>query len=159
MRATPENGLNARVKDLAADKFIDNDLANDKLGTMSLFHPDSLLPIDPMLHPDNLEEFHPIYDKEYVLLTKSGRSKLHKDRLTQLQHIWQSLDTIGLTQPLRKSSNMKATLDNPPCVNDEKELDIAKFVFGRQSRKKTASGTHAASTEENGLDLAKLVFG
>jgi hypothetical protein len=77
-----------------------------------LFHPDSLLPIDPMLHPDSLEVFHPIYDRDFVLLTESGRSKLHKNRLFQLQQIWQNLDTIGLAQPLRKSTNMKAASDD-----------------------------------------------
>ena len=141
------------MKNSAADPFVIDD--KDELGSVCLLHPDSLLPIDPMLHPDNLEEFHPIHDKEYVLLTKSGSSKLHKDRLTQLQNVWQSLDTIGLAQPLRKSSNLKATQDNPPRAN---EKDIAKLVFGSWSRwsRKTVSGTHAVSTE---LDLAKMFFG
>jgi hypothetical protein len=158
MQANPDIGLNeASMNDLAVDTSVKEQADTDRNQmSLCLFHPDSLLPIGPMLHPDDLEEFHPIYDTDFVLLTKSGRSKLHKNRLSQLQHIWQSLDTIGLAQPLRKSSNTKVVPDDSSSLSESKPLDLEKLVFGRRSNKKA---THATSTEEQGLNLAKLVFG
>ena len=70
-----------------------------------LLHPDSLAPFQPVLHPDDLEPFHPVYRDSSVLLTESGRFKLPKERLLQLQRIWRSLDQIALSSPRPNENN------------------------------------------------------
>ncbi len=70
-----------------------------------LLHPDSLVPFHSVLHPDNLEPFHPVYEDSSVLLTQSGRFKLPKERLFQLQRIWRSLDQIAPYSPRPNEAN------------------------------------------------------
>jgi hypothetical protein len=65
----------------------------------TLFHPDSLKPFNHVLHPDNLERFHPIYEETSVSLTKSGSSTVARENLIKLQRIWHNLDKIALSSP------------------------------------------------------------
>jgi hypothetical protein len=75
-----------------------------------LFHPDSLVPFQPVLHPDNLEPFHPVYEDSSVFLTESGRIKLPKERLVQLQRIWRNLDQISFSSPRMNENNFSQAM-------------------------------------------------
>ena len=69
-----------------------------------LYHPDTMLPLGDILHPDDLELFQPFLVNGTVHLTKSGRSTMQQENLLRLRKIWQNLDEIGLSRPLRKTA-------------------------------------------------------
>ncbi len=96
---------------------MDDMLSPDKSGIDGkLYHPDSLMPLGDILHPDDLERFQPSAVDGSVYLTKSGRSTMQQENLLRLQKIWQNLDEIGLSRPLRKTAKPNSSYWQPDTI-------------------------------------------